>query len=235
MEKDMFATDGLPAPQATPKVKRKRSENYRQEDYRLFLLHIMDQVEIRDGYPVIEPAILSEPPVDLIPFSKTSTTKNYNLCPQFYENDSAFIRVVRHPEKYVERFKKFPYMIGTDISQKVGMPSIQREFNSWTNKLLTAYYQSQGIIVIPNVTWSTPDSFRYAFYGLPKHSVIAINSTGIVGKHASKYLWYKGYEEALKVLEPTLILRYGDVLPFEDKSISVYYTNHNLENLRNGR
>lgn len=49
------------------------------------------------------------------------------------------------------------------------------------------------------------------------------------------YLWRKGYEEALRVLEPILIIRHGDKMPGEREDISVYYENINLKNLRNGR
>lgn len=89
--------------------------------------------------------------------------------------------------------------------------------------------------MIPNVTWSTPDTYDYSFTGIPKHSVIAINCTGIKGNHASMYLWRKGYQEALRILEPTLIIRYGDKMPEEREDISVYFENTNLKNLRNGR
>ena len=43
------------------------------------------------------------------------------------------------------------------------------------------------------------------------------------------------YEEALRVLEPILIIRYGDKMPCEREDISVYFENINLKNLRNGR
>lgn len=89
--------------------------------------------------------------------------------------------------------------------------------------------------MVPNATWSTPASYDYAFKGLPKQSVIAINSNGIKGNDAALYLWRKGYEEAIRMLEPTMILRYGDRLPGEWEEISVYYENLNLKNLRNGR
>ena len=55
------------------------------------------------------------------------------------------------------------------------------------------------------------------------------------GNYAAKYLWRKGYEEAIKVLEPILIIRYGDKMPGEREEISVYFENINLKNLRNGR
>jgi hypothetical protein len=106
--------------------------------------------------------------------------------------------------------------------------------NNWWNKAIGAYLQSIGIVVIPNVAWSTPDSYPYAFSGVPKKSIIAINSTGVVSNPASIYLWRKGYEAAIKELDPLCVIRYGSRMPGEDDSISVYYENTNLKNLRNG-
>ena len=46
------------------------------------------------------------------------------------------------------------------------------------------------------------------------------NCTGIKGNHAAIYLWRKGYEEALRVLDPILIIRYGDKMSGEREDIS---------------
>ena len=153
----------------------------------------------------------------------------------FYEPDTNFARVLHNPKRYVEPLKKFSCVVGPDFSQKIGMNEFMCYSNNWWNKALTAFYQSQGVVMIPNVTWSAPSSYAYAFLGIPKHSVIAINCTGIKGNHAAMYLWRKGYEEALRVLDPILIIRYGDKMPGEREDISVYFENINLKNLRNGR
>lgn len=106
--------------------------------------------------------------------------------------------------------------------------------NSFWNHAFGAYWQSLGIKVIPNVAWSRPSSYSYAFDGIPKKSVIAINCTAIKGNPVSKYFWMKGYEAALAALEPCLILRYGDVIEGEDTARSIYYENENLKRLRYG-
>jgi hypothetical protein len=146
-----------------------------------------------------------------------------------------FVRILHNPKKYIDLLKKFNAVIGPDFSQKIGYQPFVCFENSWWNKALSAYFQKEGIVVIPNVTWSTPASYSYAFSGLPKNSIIAINCTGIKSSSVSIYLWRKGYEQAIRILEPTLILRYGDVMPGEYTDISVYFENINLNNLRNGR
>ena len=95
--------------------------------------------------------------------------------------------------------------------------------------------QHNGINYIHNVSWSLPDSYDYSFSGLPKASVIAINCSGISGTDVSKYLWYKGYEEAVRRLNPLAIVRYGTKLSEEKGAISRYFENERLNLLRDGR
>lgn len=183
--------------------------------------------------PVINRVEIGDLPELALPFSKALNGSNHDIVLVFYEPDINFTRVIHNPKRYVEPLRKFAYVVGPDYSQKIGMNPFVCYYNSWWNKALTAYFQVQGIRVIPNVTWSSPASYSYAFIGIPKNSVIAINCTGIIGNPASMYLWRKGYEEAIKVLEPTMIIRYGDKMPGEYEEISVYYENINLKNLRN--
>lgn len=174
------------------------------------------------------------PPI-AVPFSKALCGNDKNVAAVFYEPDANFARIQHSPKRYVEPLRKFLCVTGLDFSQKIGMNPFICFSNNWWNKALTAYYQSHGVLMIPNVTWSGPDSYSYAFVGMPRHSVVAINCTGIKGNHAAIYLWRKGYEEALRILEPVQIIRYGDKMPDEREDISVYYENINLKNLRNGR
>lgn len=153
----------------------------------------------------------------------------------FYIDDYRFEQFWNHPERYLPLLQRYDGVIGTDFSQLASMPYPQRLWNCYRNRLLGHWLQSQGINYIHNVTWSLPDSYEYSFSGLPKNAVIAINCNGIVGTHCSKYLWYKGYEEALSRLKPSAIVRYGTKMSEENEAISVYFKNERLNLLRNGR
>ena len=238
---DFFnGSEGMHSEAPAPKKKKHRSAGYRTGDLVLNKQDILDNVEFLTGpgqlpIPIVKRVEPFELPLQALPFSKVINKNNKDLMVVFYEPDTHFARVLHNPKRYVEPLKKFSCVVGPDFSQKIGMNEFMRYSNNWWNKTLTAFYQSQGVFMIPNVTWSDPASYAYAFSGIPKHSVIAINCTGIKGSHAAMYLWRKGYEEALRVLEPILIIRYGDRMPGEREDISVYYENINLKNLHNGR
>ena len=58
---------------------------------------------------------------------------------------------------------------------------------------------------------------------------------GIRGDPDACYFWYLGYEEVLKSLEPSLIIRYGDKMEGENEEISIYFNNNVLNKLHYGR
>lgn len=222
------------------KQKKQRKSSSRTGDLILNKQDILNDLEFIDSTaPFPMPKVQKVVPFDLpsvaTPFSKALYRTNKDTVVVFYEPDTKFARILHNPKRYVEALKRFACVVGPDFSQKIGMNPFVNFHNHWWNMALTAYFQSQGVPMIPNVTWSNPASYSYAFVGIPKNSVIAINCTGIKGNHAAMYLWRKGYEEALRVLEPILIIRYGDKMPGEREGISVYFENINLKNLRNGR
>lgn len=213
---DFFnGSEGMHSEAPTPRKKKHRSAGYRTGVLVLNKQSVLDNVEFLTvpgqlPIPIVKRVEPFELPLQALPFSKVINKDNKDLMVVFYEPDANFARVQHNPKRYVEPLKKFSCAVGPDFSQKIGMNEFMRYSNNWWNKALTAFYQSQGVVMIPNVTWSDPASYAYAFLGIPKNSVIAINCTGIKGNHAAMYLWRKGYEEAQPVLDSTLIIRYGD-------------------------
>ncbi len=174
-------------------------------------------------------------PDRLIPFSTAIGMSDYSNGVHFYIDDYMFERIWTSPEKYVEKLSKYSCVIGPDFSQYSDMSYPMRMWNCYRNRVLSSYFQNNGVNLVPNVTWSLPDSYDYSFTGIPKDSTIAINCTSVIHCNLSKFLWYKGYNEAIKRLNPSLIIRYGAVMDGERKDISIYFENERLKMLRNGR
>lgn len=158
-------------------------------------------------------------PTKLQAFNKAVVQKQYDNTVHFYLNDKEFTRILTYPEKYLEILKKFKSVISPDFSQYIDMPSPMRFYHCFLNRAFAAYWNNNGINVIPNVTWSTPDSYDYSFTGIEKNGIIAINCTGVKKTGYSKYLWLQGYKEAVKRLEPRRIIRYGEKMPDEYEEI----------------
>lgn len=195
-------------------------------------LHLKKFVNFAEEYemPSIQPCGII--PSSLVSFNAALTAKNYDQCVHFFIDDYQFERIWNLPERYVECLKRFQCVIAPDFSQYTDMPYPQRMWNNYRGKFIGALLQSHGIVVIPNVTWSLPDSYGYCFNGIPQHSVVAINSTGAARYGLSRFLWLKGYREALRRLNPTAIIRYGNVIEGEDMSLGIFFNNERILNLR---
>lgn len=152
----------------------------------------------------------------------------------FYLNDVRFAKKLTHPWDYTECLREYWGVIGPDLSQYIDMDYPLRLENNYWNKVFTAYWQNLGLNIYPNVTWNFPESYEYSVAGLPRNSVIAINSMGVPKYDFSVSLWLQGYHYMVDALEPTLILRYGPKIHGENEEISLYLENTQLNNLRNG-
>lgn len=195
-------------------------------------LHLKKFVNFADGYEMPTLKACNIIPTSLVSFNAALTAKDHNQCVHFFIDDYQFERIWNLPDRYVECLRQFQCVIAPDFSQYTDMPYPQRMWNNYRGKFIGAWLQSQGVTVIPNVTWSLPDSYEYCFDGIPQQSVIAINSTGAARYGLTRFLWLKGYREALSRLRPHAIIRYGTMIPGEDTSVSIYFNNERVLNLR---
>ena len=210
----------------------KRQREVLMLGYQLGNLRVDNQTRV----PIIEGYEVTDLPERIIAFNEAMSVSqtDYDAIVHFYVSDDRFIRLFREPEKYVPKLKQYKYVLSPDMSQYLEMPYYSRYANNCHNKAMAQYLQRQGVHIIANVTWSQPDSYDYCFAGIPCGTTIAINSNGVNARIDSKYLWYRGYEEALKRLQPTRIIRYGQKMPGEQEDISIYYENTYLRRMRHG-
>lgn len=195
-------------------------------------LHLKKFVNFADGYEMPTLKACNIIPTSLVSFNAALTAKDHNQCVHFFIDDYQFERIWNLPDRYVECLRQFQCVIAPDFSQYTDMPYPQRMWNNYRGKFIGAWLQSQGVTVIPNVTWSLPDSYDYCFDGIPQQSVIAINSTGAARYGLTRFLWLKGYREALSRLRPLAVIRYGTMIPGEDTLVSIYFNNERVLNLR---
>lgn len=89
------------------------------------------------------------------------------------------------------------------------MPLSRQIYSTYMNRLIGAYYQNNGIKVIPNVRWGDSRSYEFCFEGLEKEATYAIGSYGQIKKKENRYYFEKGLEEFFKKLNPEKVYVYG--------------------------
>ena len=82
----------------------------------------------------------------------------------------------------------------------------------YRNRWCARYWQMLGIKVIPSISWSDESSYKYAFLGVPKGSIVAVGTVGVLNSEEAKRLFMQGFKEMIKQIEPKQILIYGNKL-----------------------
>ena len=175
-------------------------------------------------------------PDDLVTFTEARAAFNKHKptqgCVMHYIDDKRFMCVYRNPVKYIPVYRAYGTTLGPDLSLYARAPEEEKRLNVFRNHLLALIWQHCGITVIPNVTWAEPYSYAYCFEPYPMHSVVAINSIGLRHDPVSHFFWARGYQEAMKRLEPTAIIRYGPKMRLDQMGISRFYDNPHLTRMR---
>ena len=89
------------------------------------------------------------------------------------------------------------------------MPRPAQLWNVYRSRWCGAYWQSQGVEVIPTACWATPDTFDFCFDGIPFGSTVAISSMGIRSSKEDRALFRAGMQALLERTQPQLLLAYG--------------------------
>lgn len=184
-------------------------EKWQQTKSRYDPLNLKKGTYKADEYDYYQiPLIQKEPHqiLRLTPFNK----KIYNSYCHFFLDDYQFERIWNQPKKYLNILKQYKGVLTPDFSLYTDYPLAVQIWNTYRNRWLGAYWQEQGIKVIPTISWSTPESYDFCFEGIPTESTIAISSVGILNdKTAIKY-FKQGYKAMIDIIEPKHIIFYGD-------------------------
>lgn len=211
--------------------------NARDRTMNAYNLPLLDGVEVCGGMdmPILQPSDVV--PDDLIGFNyalSRSSQGLFGVGVHFFIDDYQFERVWRDPVRYGRIVSPFQCVFTPDFSLYRDMPLAQQAYNVYRSRLIGAFWQHHGLHVIPTLQWSTPESFSFAFDGLPKDSIVAVSTLGVLKDRTALALWRLGMTEALNRLTPSLVLLYGKPIPdFDWQRVElIRYSNHVLERMR---
>ena len=212
----------------------KENERHRTND--TYNLGIMDHENVSDFWqmPIIENNnyILS----NLIGFNYAKTSKEKNVGIHFYLDDYQFERLWNKPEDYIEILKQYECILSPDFSLYMDMPMPMKIWNIYRSRLIGQYYQSQGIKVIPTLSWAEEETFQFCFEGIPQGSIVSISTIGVKRNEEALKIWEQGVDELIKRIKPSTILIYGGKLDYDYGDIEViYYENEVTERMKRSK
>ena len=160
--------------------------------------------------------VLYESPIELdhiamISFDHlTKKRNNANKIVHFFQEDHTFLRVYELPEKQLSKIASCYAAITPDFSLYADMPRALQINSVFQSRWCGAYWQDNGIKVIPSVSWSTPDSFEFCFDGLPNEAIVVVSTIGC--KKVRKEFMC-GYDAMLERIKPRTIICCGETFP----------------------
>lgn len=161
--------------------------------------------------PIITPVHFDER-IKWLPFSAALKTKDrWHYGIQFFLDDYIFERCWNFPYRYAEVLKDYCATFSPDFSLFTNWPFPVQLYNHWRKHMLGAFYQSQGITVIPSICWSDESSFEWCFDGEPVGGCVAVSSVGTQKNKRAKQLFLAGYHEMMERLQPEKIIFFGAV------------------------
>lgn len=196
---------------------RERTNN----TYNLDIAHNTEMTEDFWQMPIIEND--GYIPSRLIGFNYAKTSEDKKCGIHFFIDDYQFERVWNDPEKYIEVLQDYECILSPDFSLYMDMPMPMKIWNIYRSRQIGAYYQQNGIKVIPTISWAEPSTYEFCFKGIPKGSIIAVSTIGVKEKENALQIWRDGMQEAIEQIDPSRIIVYGGQLDFDYKGIDVVY------------
>lgn len=172
-------------------------------------------------------------PDDIIGFNYAKSSKEHNVGIHFYLDDYQFERIWNKPEDYIDILKQYECIFSPDFSLYLDMPMPMKIWNIYRSRQIGQYYQSQGIKVIPTISWAEKETFEFAFKGIPKGSIVSISTIGVKRNKEALKIWQDGMDAMIEEIEPSTILVYGGKLDYDYGDIQVkYYENKVTEKFK---
>ena len=167
------------------------------------------------GIPNLRHTPLSRVPDWLVPY-RERVAENADLSKaglHFFLPDYRFETVWKRPQSALASLSRFGAVLTPDFSLYRDWPLVAQQWNTYRSRWCGAYWQRQGLTVIPTISWSTAASYDFCFLGVPRRSVVAIATVGLRWRQdlAAKSLFLAGFREMMRRLAPSLVLCYGSI------------------------
>ena len=167
------------------------------------------------------PDLLPQPEGLVIPTNLTAYAYRQNIPSHeqallhFHIDDYRFQIVWNRPQTGLATIQRQHAwaICSPDFSLWAHTPQAEQIWNIYRARWCARYWQEAGLLIIPTVNWSTPDSWEFCFAGIPQGQIVTLRTPKRFTSQHWKY-FFAGYEEMTSVLAPRLILWFSDRIPY---------------------
>ena len=129
----------------------------------------------------------------------------------FFVDDYRFTGIYDHPERTLKKYSQYSFLLTPDFSLYADMDLWRQMESVAKNRWIGAYWQRNGLKVIPTIAWSSPRSYEFCFDGVERNGTVAV---GMIGCKKNKLGFLRGYNTMLEKIEPEHIIVFGE--PFDE-------------------
>lgn len=164
------------------------------------------------GMPLIKRQNIDLDKIELLAFTKTKHTdeENQNKTIHFFTYDWNFQSVYEKPEESLEKLDQYYALLTPEFSTYKDMPLARQIDSVFKNRWCGAFWQKQGMIVIPTISWGSIPCLEFCFDGIEKGSVVAVST---YTREDNRDDFMLGYNKMLEIIEPSAIICYGTPFP----------------------
>jgi hypothetical protein len=163
--------------------------------------------------PVIKKQNVDLTGLKLVRFSAIvkNETDDTDATVHFFEYDDRFDEVWQAPAAYISEIRQYKQTMTPDFSLYANMPLALQIFNTYRTRWIGAYWQGNGLTVIPTVSWSDEWSYDFCFDGIDSGSVTAVSTLGCKD---AKDLFMSGFARMCQTIDPEAVICYAE--PFAE-------------------
>lgn len=205
---------------------------------RIYKPYLVEGAKFYNEFDIPEcPCTAKTAPKNLIHYSDIDDCSNYEGFVHFYTYEYKFEDVWNNPHKALEKFKRCGGVITPDFATYQDMPAALKVYNTYRMRAIGYWLGKNGIQVINNVRWGTPETFNYCFLGIPQNSLVCVSTVGCnVKNEHDKRRFSAGLKIMVETLNPRHILMYGNAgrnifTPYIERGIPVTFYDRPQRNM----
>lgn len=163
-------------------------------------------------FPIIKKQSINVDAIKLLSYTnaKLHDSENADKTIHFFTYDWKFDKVYENAEEELKKLSQYKYLLSPDFSLFTNMPLALQIESVFKNRWCGAYWQSEGLKVIPTVSWGDERSFEFCFDGIEEGSVVAVCT---YYRENCEDDFMLGYNEMLKRIKPSTVICYDE--PFK--------------------
>lgn len=165
------------------------------------------------GMPLIKKQDIDLDKIELWNFNKTKLNddENKHKTIHFFTYDWVFENVYDKPENALEKLDQYYALLTPEFSTYKDMPLARQIDSVFKNRWCGAYWQKQGMLIIPTISWGSIPCMEFCFDGVEKGSVVAVST---YTREDNKNGFMLGYNRMMEIIQPSAIICYGT--PFKE-------------------